>query len=354
MGSRLAGSFGSRGARFGLAALLCICAPGFLAAQEAAPPRLMSDGESYLDMFLKGGWLMWPILLCAIAGLTFCFERMFDLRRKRHIPTNFEKDVIFIVDTRGVDAGLALCLDKDSSLARVLYAALLRYTSPRQEQELAAASEGERLGYDLRRNGRWIILCAVLAPMIGLLGSVFGAIDGLDQLAGTGAGGSGWAGTLAIALIPFAFGLLVATPLVFGYILTRGQADDLMREISAKAVESLVAIDRKARRSIRQIEDIEEFLETKDMDPAKPPPLDLDKELESDDLEKAIKTSVTTPAHAPIAVKDPNAKPESVKVESKITDAAQPPREIKKEPPSESGQSPRDKKEASGENPKVA
>jgi hypothetical protein len=88
----------------------------------------------------------------------------------------------------------------------------------------------------------------------------------------------------------------------------KGKADDLAREVEERAIDAIVTIDRKARRSIRRIEDIEENLETKTMTPASSPatPPDIDAAFQEDrDLEKAIITHVPTPAQliVPPAVK---------------------------------------------------
>jgi hypothetical protein len=81
----------------------------------------------------------------------------------------------------------------------------------------------------------------------------------------------------------------------------------LAREIEELAVDAVVTIDRKSRRSIRRVEDLEEGLETKTMAAPGATP-DLDAQLEDQDLEKAIKTSVATPAQ--LDVPKPPAKEE--------------------------------------------
>ena len=273
-------------------------------APEAKKPRqIMGPDESLWAVFIKGGWCMWPILGCSIIGLAFYFERAVELRRRKHAPPGFEKDVVHLVDTRGVDAGLALCLDKQSSLSRILYASLLRYGTSRQEMEAAVQDEGSRLLYDLRRNCRVIGLMASTAPLWGLLGTVLGLIQAFDEVAASGGQAMGRTEQLAegvgVALLTTAFGLIVAIPLTLVFTQVKGKADDIVREIEERAVDAIITLDRKARKSMRLIEDIEENLETKEMAAARPAP-DLDAEFKDDDLEKSIKTSVTTPAHMPV------------------------------------------------------
>jgi len=295
---------------------LCLALPPKLAAEDAPPPvnagdsgppgkkaksLILGDDSTVWDIFLRGGWCMWPILGCSVVGLVFFFERTVELRRRKHAPPGFDKDVVHVVDTRGVDAGLALCLEKQSSLSRVLYAALLRYGTSRQEMESAVQDEGSRLLYDLRRNCRWIAIMANMAPLWGLLGTVLGLIECFDTISGTGGLGKAeaLATGVAVALLTTAFGLIVAIPLLTMYHYNKNSADDIVREISERSVDAIVTLDRKARRSIRLIEDIEEHLETQEMAAARTPSPDLD--LEMDEQDRAIKSSIATPAPLPVA-----------------------------------------------------
>lgn len=283
-----------------------VFAAAILIAQEAAPAgnsaaavdvyTAIKSGTLW-DIFLRGGSVMWPILGTSVIGLAFAIERFLELRREKHAPKDFQKDIVHVVDTRGVDAGLALCLEKQSSMSRVLYAALLRHGTSRQEMEAAVSDEGSRVLYDLRRNTRMIGIMSNLAPLLGLLGTCTGLIDCFDKVAGVGGTGkaSVLAGGVAEALLTTAFGLIVAIPLSFIYFHLKGKADDIVREIDERAIEAVVTLDRKARQSIRLIEDIEEQTKTKDMAAVKALPPDLAKEIEIDRTQgSGIKSSITT------------------------------------------------------------
>lgn len=284
-------------------------------AQDAAPaapdrPHVQTIMEGSLwEIFLRGGNCMWFILLTSVIGVAFTIERLIELRRRKHIPRDFDKDVVHAVDQRGVDAGLALCLERQSSLSRVLYAALLRHGTVRQEMEAAVADEATRVLYDLRRNTRMVGIMSNLAPLLGLLGTCTGLIGCFDQVAVHGTGKSEVLATgVAIALLTTAFGLIVAIPLSYSYFHLKGKADDIVREIDERGKDVVITLDRKARQSIRLIDDIEERIPTKDMPAVKEPPPDLAKELEVSGREgSGVKTSITTPVNLPAAPPAPEA-----------------------------------------------
>lgn len=273
-------------------------------AQEApiASPEAASPG---LDFLMRGGAMVWPILLTVLAGLGFAIERAIHLRRGLHVPKEFHKDVVHVVDTRGVDAGVGRCMDNPSSLSRALYAALMRYGAGRRDMETAVLAECRRIQYDLSRNTRVIGVLCVVAPLLGLLGTTLGLMEHF-QIAAMFSSHSG----IPDALVPAALGL-AATILLLGlYFVLKMRAEDFVREIEEHAIEAVLTLDRKARQSIRLIDDIEEQIPTKDMPVVKSAlPPDLEKEFEDAGREgSGVKTSITTHANLPAANPDAQRK----------------------------------------------
>lgn len=293
-----------RHARLLLAAVPILAAA---AVADDAAPAAKTVSQTILnkplwEIFTTGGDVMWLILAVSLLGAAYAAERVIGLRHRRHVPKDFEKDVVHAVDARGVDAGLALCISKPSSLSRVLHAALLRHGTSRHEMEVAVADEGVRVRYDLRRNARIVGLMACLSALLGLTGTSISLVDAFDR--------AGIAGTLevlsagvAVALVPIAFGLIAATPLCCAFLYLLGKANDIARDADERGRDAVVTLDRKARQSIRLIEDIDEHVATKDMPAVKGPPPDFVKELEVTGPREGsgVRTSIATPINLPIA-----------------------------------------------------
>ena len=253
------------------------------------------------DFFQRGGLWMWPVLAVFLTGLGFAIERALGLRRMHHIPHDFEKDLLHMVDVRGVDAGLALCVEKHSSLSLVLQSALMRQGGKRSEQEAAVIQKSAMILYSLLRNTRMVGLMSLLAVLLGLLGTCMNAIWRLDGIAGDVSWVEDPPRAMADALMPFAFGLFAAVPLLYFYFRLRAWAGDLVHEIQEKTVGAVLDLDRKARQSIRLIEDIQEQIQTKTMPGVIAAP-DLSAEFEEHGREgSGVKTGITTPAHLPAA-----------------------------------------------------
>ena len=279
--------------RWALIAMLPMTA---VLAEDFPPVQLIGGFPDAAALLLLGGPALWPVFAVAVSGLVVTIERIVNLRRSRHAPRNFHKEVGKVVDMRGIDAALALCLEKSTSLTRVLYSALLRHGSARKEMEDAVVDEARRVLYDLRRNTRPLGVMSLLAFFLGLLGACVNFIAALNQAQTAAASADDRFERLAEgglrALVPLAFGL--ATGIVLGilYFYLRGRAADLTRDVEEMGIDAVVTLDRKARQSIRLIEDLEEQIDTQDMPGIKPP--DLEKEFEDSRDSSGLKTSITT------------------------------------------------------------
>jgi len=281
---------------FLLIAGVCSGAEPALSAGPLETPRaLLGPDVSILEIIQRGGPAMWVLLAILAAGLYLIAERWRGLMPGRHIVGEFHKDVVHVVDTRGVDAGVGRCLDDKTSLSRPLYAALMRYGAGRRDMEAAVQDECRRIRYDLSRQTRLIGILALAAFMLGLSGTSLMLIAHFENSA-----------TVAEALLPLTYGLLIATLFSALYFVLSAKAADIVRQIEERAIEAVLTLDRKARQSIRLIDDIEEQIPTKDMPALRNPLPDLDKEFEEGNREgSGIKTSITTSANLPVAATEP-------------------------------------------------
>lgn len=208
----------------------------------------IATGRSLEELFLRGGPLMWPILLCSIIMLAFIFERTFFLQRKRTMPTDLRNEILNQArkNTLVIDQALTRCEEDGSPFARLLHGCLSRADSEGFEMEAGLEEAGARVLHDLRRNGKTLAVIADIAPLLGLMGTVTGMIKAFDVVARSNA--LGRTGLLAEgiseALLTTAFGLLVAVPAIIAFHFFKNKADKIIREMEDVCLE-IVFILRK-------------------------------------------------------------------------------------------------------------
>jgi biopolymer transport protein ExbB len=161
-----------------------------------------------VDLFLRGGPVMWPLLLALLAALVVIAERSlwwWSLRRRTHTAELQESfDAIaageFDRATRITDRG------NDPFLATVHEGLVHAHSSLLGAMQLRAS-----LALDKAERLQWVLGTLItLAPLLGLLGTVIGIMDsfnfvGDEQLAPTKVSGG-----IAEALIATACGLGIA------------------------------------------------------------------------------------------------------------------------------------------------
>ncbi len=192
----------------------------------SSPPIVAEDAPSIepvgiasgslLATLLGGGILMVPLIGCSFALVVFGIERAVSLRTGRVAPRMFVDR--FIEQLQAGDfsrqQALAACDSSGSPVARVFAAAVRRWGRPAVEIEQAAIDACEREIVHLRRYRRVFNGVSTIAPLLGLLGTVFGLIRSFNDVAAAGAMGRPdmLAGGFGEALITTAMGLLVAIP----------------------------------------------------------------------------------------------------------------------------------------------
>jgi len=161
-----------------------------------------------LDMFLRGGPIMWPILLCLIAALAVCVERSlwWWSLNGRIKPDRLNKTFNAISEGR-FEESLNLAEESaDPFLATVGQGLLHAHSSLLGAMQLHAMDEIEKAEKRLWILGTFI----TLAPLLGLLGTVTGIMHsfhfvGQEELAAVKVSGG-----IAEALIATACGLGIA------------------------------------------------------------------------------------------------------------------------------------------------
>ena len=197
-------------------------------AEPAAPPVRL---DSVFDMVMNGGPLMVPIALCSIVALAYTVERSVRLRSGELGTKKLGKDILEAVERDGPGVALEVCRKRKKPLARILGAGLSRFGSPVMEIEKAVEDAGEREVRRLSANLRPLVVIGMIAPLLGLLGTVWGMIGAFSSIAFQGGLGKPelLASGISQALITTAAGLAIAIPAQAAYYYFRGRIDRFVR-----------------------------------------------------------------------------------------------------------------------------
>ncbi len=193
-------------------------APETAAAADAPPPQA---DKTLWGLFLVGGWTMWPLLACSIAGIGLVIYNVRNLR-----PAKFRRPDVFaqIRDSLqhwDVPGAKGICEANPCPIANIVHAGIDRITSQHAdidsiEKGMEEAATEEITNHMFPIN--YLSIIAVIAPMIGLLGTVSGMIKAFSNMATLGMGRpERLADNISEALITTASGLIVGIPVMVAY-----------------------------------------------------------------------------------------------------------------------------------------
>ena len=158
------------------------------------------------------------ILACSVITLGFAFERLLYFGRRRGNPDAMLSQALERVRSGNVKEAIWACAATTHPVGAVSKQVLenLHLSAQAIEEKMQIALSEQRL--QLERNLGWLGTMGNTAPLIGLLGTVWGIMRAFHDMARTGsAGPSVVAAGVAEALFTTAAGLLVAVPAVMLY-----------------------------------------------------------------------------------------------------------------------------------------
>ncbi|MCA9189712.1 MAG: MotA/TolQ/ExbB proton channel family protein [Pirellulaceae bacterium] len=241
---------------------------------DAPAAALGPEQLSLLNLVTKGGFLMIPLGLMAVAMVAIVIERLLGLRQARVMPPA-------LIDGLGSQSTSAstfdprrayrLCQQFPSACSTVVRAMLLKVGRPHAEVEHTVAEVSQREADRLYANARWLNLIAAVAPLVGLLGTVWGMIRAFFDTTQLHVGqnkANFLAEGIYTALVTTLAGLSVAIPAAIFAHYFEGRIQSLFHRIDELLFNLLPQVERFEGR----MRTSEHSLEAGDPTPPPPPP----------------------------------------------------------------------------------
>jgi biopolymer transport protein ExbB len=197
--------------------------------------KALIQKTSLIDIFRKGGPIMWPLLIASILALSAVIERVIFMLRERHRRRPQDLEDLLAAVARG-DCQEAVDIGSRSRffVVRALTSALKqREKSLANALLLAQASELQRF----RRGISILDTVITLAPLLGLLGTVTGMMGSFSLIGGELSSPGAITGGIAEALIATAFGLGIAITSLIPFNILNTMHENARHELEAAATQ---------------------------------------------------------------------------------------------------------------------
>jgi biopolymer transport protein ExbB len=205
------------------------------------------------DIFRLGGPMMWVIMGVGVLAFGVFVERSFELHRMRIRADDFLRGVINILKRDNITEALAICDDTRGPVARIVRTAVQHRKSGKDDllRIVEEASEAEIS----RMERRLVVIATVsqVAPMLGLLGTVLGMLDGflVMQAQMPLVQSADLMSCMVKALVTTAAGLMVAIPCYAAYNLLVIKIDRIVLDMERARADILAFLMGSGNREER-------------------------------------------------------------------------------------------------------
>lgn len=194
-----------------------------------------------LELFLKGGLVMWPILLCSLITVAVIIEKYILLSRSNVDPKQLMVKIRSALSRNDIMSAVDACTKIKAPVSNILKHGIVNYKHGHQAVKEAIELAGKEEIFHLEKRLSVLANMAGTAPMLGFLGTVVGMITvfhTIEQLGGN-VNPSILAGGIWEAMLTTAFGLLVGIPALYFYNYFVAKVNRFVFEIENSAEEFL-------------------------------------------------------------------------------------------------------------------
>jgi len=167
-----------------------------------------------IEMFFKGGIMMWPILLGSIIAVAITIEKFLSIKKSKVNVGAFTIKIRGILKKKDIAGAINYCMEEKSPISNIIRRGLKKYKFGRKRVIEAIEAAGKIEISKMEKGLSTLATIAGAAPMLGFLGTVTGMISAfmrIQELQGS-ASPADLAGGIWEALITTAFGLIVGIP----------------------------------------------------------------------------------------------------------------------------------------------
>ncbi|MGD9747965.1 MAG: MotA/TolQ/ExbB proton channel family protein [Verrucomicrobiales bacterium] len=229
--------------------------------QPGQAPSLATEGKKesqmnptkLLDLIEKGGlFFMVPLGLLSFLAVLLIVFYMLTIREGTVVSDKFMNAADALIRKQDYLGLIAVCNRENECIARIVYKTLdfatKNPTASFDEVREVTEAEGTRQASILNNRISYLNDIGRVAPMIGLMGTVWGMIKTFDEV-GQGREHLELAPGIAQALITTAAGLVIAIPALIFYSIFRGKVQKLIAELEAAMTHIMALLAAQYKRA---------------------------------------------------------------------------------------------------------
>ncbi|MEN9284187.1 MAG: hypothetical protein RLZZ179_1680 [Verrucomicrobiota bacterium] len=243
--------------------ILDAAAPAAPAETAAAvPARKPGSSLDPVKLFREGGITIYALLALSLVMCALIVFYFLTIRRAAVVSDAFMRTAEGLIRKQDYAGLLTVCNRRSEAIALITQKALdfatKNPTATLEEVRQVTESEGQRQASQLSQRIAYLADIAAIAPMVGLLGTVFGIMKEFGNISDRAAqlnmmkAQMSFAGGTAEALVNTAAGLVIAIPSMIVYSIYKGKVNQLISELEAASTYIMALLSAQYKRVTAQ------------------------------------------------------------------------------------------------------
>ena len=228
-----------------LAFLMCVAVYAYAASQNTpARPAAVEKGMSIWEMVTAGGPVIIFLGIMSVMAVTSVLYHFLNVKVEKLTPRDFGENLLFLLEKKEYEKAVSICKQQENMISAIALKGLSKISQGKSVIENAVQYEGRARLERLWQNLTYIGDMAIISPMLGLLGTIFGMIDAFNYFKGGTIHPAVLTAGLAKAMINTAFGLVIAVPCLVFYSYFRGRVSLITSNAETVAAEIVQAMTK--------------------------------------------------------------------------------------------------------------
>jgi len=214
-----------------------------------------------IEIFERGGIMMYPLVLASVLALAIIIERFFSLRKRKVIIPEIISVVEQFSSFKDMELAKNICTKYSGPLSNLIQTGLENTDLERAEIKELIEDQGRQEVRHLEKGLTILETIAVIAPLMGLLGTVLGMIKVFGVIKEQGIGqAAALSGGISEALITTVTGLFVGIPVLIFFNYFSRKAENFVLDIEKYSIILIQKIHKLSQTtSITKEEKIQQF-----------------------------------------------------------------------------------------------
>lgn len=210
----------------------------------AVPGPVPEKAATLWELVVSGGVCMIFLAALSVAMLALVIHHFRSVIPAKLTPPDFIENLLFLLEKKEYEKAVSICRTQDNLISAIALKGLQKMSKGKAVVEEAVQYEGKARLEQLWQNLTYLGDIAVIAPLLGLLGTILGIIEAFGYFKASSIAPGVLTGGLAKAMVNTVTGLIIAVPSLVFYAFFRGRLSHISTNAERAASEIVHAMTK--------------------------------------------------------------------------------------------------------------